>query len=151
MTMRLCMALLSGVLLCACGNDPTVNPSATQLRLDGTISPSPLTAPTTAGDVFYNVELRASSRGSILLDQGDIRLLSATGLKVGQTLEIWTASPNCPTCTPEVRIPAGTSQRWTGKHALYVGGEAPTRLVYTLTYFSDDQGPGSLTLEVPIR
>jgi hypothetical protein len=45
---------------------------------------------------------------------------------------------------------AGTSSRWSGKRVKYVGGGAPVRFVYTI-FYSDDLGPGSTTVEVPVR
>jgi hypothetical protein len=147
MSVRLAAALVSGIFLFSCTDNQT---APTPLRLTGTISPNPLSAPATAGDVFWDVELRASGSGSVLLDRGDVQLLAASGAKVGHTQELWIPSANCTTCTKEWRIAAGTSQRWSAKRILYVGGEAPARMIYTLSYI-DDLGPGSLTLEVPVR
>jgi hypothetical protein len=145
---RLGAALLCSV-LCSCSDDPVAT-AASPLRLTATVSPNPLSAPSVAGDVFYDLELRASGSGSILLDRGDVQLLAASGAKVGHTQEFWMPSANCTVCTAEVRIAAGKSERWSRKRVHYVGGEAPVRLVYTLSWL-DDRGPGTTIVEVPVR
>jgi hypothetical protein len=146
-------AFLLSALVLLCGCSDSASPTApTSERLSAQISPNPLSAPTAPGDdVLWDVVLRANSSGSVVLDLGDAQLLSATGAKVGHTRELWIPTANCPTCTPEVRIAAGTSQRWSGKRVRYVGGEAPVKLVYTLTYLNDGGGTGSITVEVPVH
>ena len=143
MLLRATVVLLSGILLSTCSSSPT------PLRLTGTVSPNPLPAPAAAGDVFWDVELIAFGSGSVLLDRGDVQLLAASGATVGHTQELWSPT-NCTVCTREVRIAPGTPQRWSGKRIHFVGGEAPVRFVYTLSYV-DDLGPGTLTIDVPVR
>jgi hypothetical protein len=143
MSLRATLALLSSILLSTCANNPT------PVRLTGTVSPNPLPVPAAAGDVSWDLELLAYGSGSVLLERGDVQLLAASGAKVGQTLEYWSPT-NCSVCTREVRIAPGTPQRWSGKRIHYIGGEAPVRFVYTLSYV-DDLGPGTLSIEVPVR
>ena len=145
MLVRLAAALFSVVLVCGCTDNPS------PLRLTATVTPNPLAAPVTAGDdVFYDVELRNTGRATILIERGSVMLLDASGLRVGESRPVFSRSAGCSVCSGDVTIPAGRSERWSRNRAHFVGGGAPVRLVYTI-FYSDDLGPGSTTVEVPIR
>jgi hypothetical protein len=45
---------------------------------------------------------------------------------------------------------ANTSQTFNGHRIKYVSGETPVKFTYTLA-FSDDQGPGAISVDVPVR
>lgn len=140
--------VLAGLLLVGCEDNPV---SATPQRLMVTVTPNPLAAPSEAGtDVLWDLRLSASGSGSILVERGDAQLLEASGAKVGQTLELWSRSTGCTVCSTDVRIADGRSESHIGRRVRYVGGGAPVRFVYTLSYV-DDLGPGSTTVEVPVR
>jgi len=142
--LRLAGALLSVSLLCGCGDNSV---TATPLRLTAAITPNPLSAPSGPGDISWDLQLSASGSGSILILRADAQLLDSLGLTVGQKQEFWS---RCSVCTTDLRIEAGRTTRFSGNHIRHVGGAAPVRFVYTISY-EDDLGPGTTTVEVPIR
>jgi hypothetical protein len=144
MRVRPAAALLGAVLLCGCADN---NPSP--LRLTATISPSPLQPPDAQGQVFWDLELRASGKGTVLVESAQVLLLNASGVRVGENRPLYSRSAGCSVCSTDVRLAPGRSERIIGNRSFYVGGGAPVRLVYTV-YYSDDLGPGSATVEVPV-
>jgi hypothetical protein len=144
MRTRTATALLAAVLLCGCAAD---NPSP--LRLAATLSPNPLRPPDAEGWVFWDLELRASGSGTVLVEQATVLLFNAAGVRVGENRPFYSRSAGCTVCTTDVTIEPGRSTRFSGNRSFYVGGGAPVRLVYTVSY-TDDLGKGSATAEVPV-
>jgi hypothetical protein len=129
------------------GTDSTVTPT----RLTATVTPNPMRAPGAPGTrLSWNLELRAAGSGSVLLGRGYARLVDSAGRVVGSAVEIWSRSAGCTSCSTDVRIEDGSSRTFTDKQIVYVGGEAPVRFLYTLS-FVDDLGDGSTTVEVPVH
>jgi hypothetical protein len=151
MLVRLFAGLLGGVLLCSCTDSPVAATApTTPLRLGVTVTPNPLAAPAEPGDVVWDVQLRASGSGTILIQRGVVLLLDAAGVRVGETQQFWSRSAGCSVCSTDVTIAAGASARWSGNRVRYVGGGTPVKFVYTI-FYADDLGPGSITVEVPVR
>ena len=145
MLVRFPAVLLCAILTYGCTDNPS------PLRLTATVTPNPLAAPAAPGDdVFYDVELRNAGRGTILIERGNVQLLDASGARVGESRPVFSRSAGCSVCSGDVTIPAGRSERWSRNRAHYVGGGTPVRLVHTI-FYSDDLGPGSTTVEVPVR
>jgi hypothetical protein len=146
---RLAASLLLAVLACNCGDDPAVA-TTTPLRLDITVSPNPLAAPAGPGDILWDVVLRASGRGTFLIERGEVLLLDASGAVVGQKQEFWSRSAGCSVCSSDFTILGGRSAQFSGKTVRYIGGGVPTRFIYTI-FYSDSFGPGQTGVEVPVR
>ena len=144
MFVRLVALALCALLLCSCADNPS------PLRLTATVSPNPLPAPDAQGIVFWDLELRASGSGTVLVERGNVLLFNASGARVGESRPVYSRSAGCTVCSTDVTIASGRSERLSGNRAFYVGGGAPVRLVYTV-YYSDDLGSGSTTVEVPVR
>jgi hypothetical protein len=100
-------------------------------------------------DLVWNLQLTAGPNG-VLVDRGVARLLDASGMVVGQTTEFHSRSMGCSGCTGDVRIGAGMSATYNGHRITYVGGGAPVRFTYTLTFVDDQNGASSISLEVPV-
>ena len=143
MRSRTATALLGAVLLCGCADNPS------PLRLAAAISPNPLPAPDAQGIVFWDLELRASGSGTVLLQRASVLLFNASGVRVGESTPLYSRSAGCNLCSTDITIPPGRSERQIGNRSYYIGGGAPVRLVYTV-YYSDDLGQGSTTVEVPV-
>jgi hypothetical protein len=143
--LRLAGAFLSVSVLCGCGDDSMA--ITTPLRLTATVTPNPLPAPSGPGDVVWDLQLSASGSGSILILRGDAQLLDAVGRTVGQKQEFWS---RCSVCTTDLHVEPGRTTRFSGNQIRYAGGAPPVRFVYTISY-EDDIGPGTTTVEVPIR
>jgi hypothetical protein len=143
MRVRPATALLGAVLLCACADNPS------PLRLTATLSPSPLPPPDAQGQVVWDLELRASGSGTVLVERAQVLLFNASGVRVGENRPLYSRSAGCNVCSTDVRIAPGRSERMSGNRSFYIGGGAPVRLVYTV-YYSDELGPGSTTVEVPV-
>ena len=149
MFVRLAAPLLLAVLACSCGDDPAVA-TTTPLRLEVTVSPNPLPAPAGPGNIFWDVVLRASGRGTFLIERADVLLLDASGAVVGQKQEFWSRSAGCSVCTTDFTIEGGRAAQFSGKSVRYVGGGVPVRFTYTV-FYSDSVGPGQTGVEVPVR
>jgi hypothetical protein len=101
---RLAASLLFAVLACSCADNPS------PLRLVVTVSPNPISAPAGPGDVFYDLELRASGSGTVRVERGDVQLLDAAGAKVGHSRPFFSRSAGCSVCSTDVSIAAGRSE-----------------------------------------
>jgi hypothetical protein len=136
----------AAIVLGGIGQEPAATP-----RLTATITPNPMRAPGAPGArLSWTLEVRATGSGSVLLGRGYARLMDAAGRVVGSTVEIWSRSAGCTSCNTDVWIEDGSSRTFTDKQIVYVGGEAPVRFLYTLS-FVDDLGDGSMTVEVPVH
>jgi hypothetical protein len=148
---RIIVAVSSTVVLAGCGDGLPTAPSSSAPRLTAVVAPNPMTAPAAGNDLVWNLELRGgTSSGTALLDRGEARLFDAAGDVVGRTTEFWSRSTGCSQCTDDIKVLAATAQTFSGHRLRYLGGGAPVRFSYTLA-FTDDQGPGSITVEVPIQ
>ena len=150
---RLAVAISAAGVLAGCSGDnlPAAPTATTGPRLTAVVAPNPMTAPAPGGEITWNLELRGgTSSGTALLDRGEVRLFDASGAVVGQTTEFWSRSTGCSMCSDDIKVLAKTSQTFNGHRIKYIGGGVPVRFTYTLA-FSDDQGPGSIAVEVPIR
>ena len=143
MRSRTATALLGAVLLYGCADNPS------PLRLTATLSPNPLRPPDAEGWVFWDLELRASGSGTVLVEQATVLLFNAAGVRVGENRPFYSRSAGCTVCTTDVTIEPGRSQRFSGNRSFYVGGGVPVRLVYTV-FYTDDLGKSSTTVEVPV-
>ena len=103
-----------------------------------------------ASTLLWSLELKASGSGSILLQRGYARLVDSAGRIVGSNVELWSRAAGCDSCKTDIRIDDGASRTFDDKPIVFVGGDAPTRFVYTLS-FTDDLGDGSVTVEVPVH
>jgi hypothetical protein len=125
--------------------------AAPPARLTATVTPNPMRAPGAPGTrLSWNLEVRAAGSGSALLGRGYARLVDSAGRVVGSTVEIWSRSAGCTSCSTDVRIEDGGSRTFTDKEIVYAGGDTPVRFVYTLS-FVDNLGDGSITVEVPVH
>lgn len=149
---RLVVAIAAATVLAGCGDHlPAAPTTSTAPRLTAVVAPNPMTAPALGAELLWNLELRGgTSSGTALLDRGEVRLFDATGAVVGQTTEFWSRSTGCSQCTDDINVLAKTAQTFNGHRVKYVSGGTPVRFTYTLA-FSDDQGPGSVTVDVPVR
>ena len=148
MRIRIASLYLGLAFLPACGDNPT---RATPQRLTVTVTPNPLAAPSAPGtEMLWNSQLSATGTGSILLERSYAQLLDASGTRVGQSMQLWSRSAGCTSCSTDVRIADGQSESYMGQRIRYVGGGTPVRFVYTLS-FVDDLGPGSTSVEVAVR
>jgi hypothetical protein len=149
---RLALAISAAVVLTGCGDElPTAPSTSTAPRLTAVVAPNPMTAPAVGAELVWNLELRGgTTAGSALLDRGEGRLVDASGATVGQMTEFWSRSTGCAQCSDDIKVLANTSQTFNGHRITYVGGGAPVNFTYTLA-FMDDQGPGLITVEVPVR
>lgn len=147
--MRKCaLAVIPGAgLFSGCGGSPSTDPSA--LRLQAVVSPNPLLPPDPDGNVVWNVDLRASGSGTVLLERTNVLLVDASGARVGEVQGFFSRSAGCSVCSTDVTIPAGGAQRFSNNRVKAVNAGTPVRLVYT-AFYSDDLGPGSTSVEVPV-
>jgi hypothetical protein len=147
MSPKIAVVLVLGVLY-GCEGNPTM---AAPARLTATITPNPMRSPGgPASTLLWNLELRADGSGSILLHRGYARLVDAAGRIVGSNVELWSRAAGCESCKSDIRISDGASRTFDDKPIVYVGGEPPTKFVYSLS-FTDDLGDGSITVEVPVH
>lgn len=148
MSPRIAAVLVVGAVFYGCDGNPT---AAAPARLTATITPNPMRSPAgPASTLLWNLELRAEGSGSILLQRGYARLVDAAGRIVGSNVELWSRSAGCTSCKTDLRIEEGTSRTFDDKPIVFVGGDAPIKFVYTLS-FADDLGEGSITVEVPVH
>ena len=140
------------VFLASCADNPATapTPTSTPARLSITLTPNPLAAPAPDGEVTWTMALRAGNHGDVLLDRGEAKLLDAAGNVVGSLRSFWSQSTGCTACSTDFKVPAGGASSW-WQHTYVTGmGGAPVRFTLTLQ-FVDDLGPGSTTVEVPVR
>jgi hypothetical protein len=148
MQTRIAAVLMAGAVFYGCDGNPA---SATAARLTATITPDPMRSPAGPGSsLSWNLELRAAGSGSVLLERGYARLVDASGRVVGSDIELWSRSAGCASCATDLRIEDGGSKAFRDKRIVYVGGEAPVRFIYTVS-FVDDLGSGSTTVEAPVH
>ena len=145
---RVAALLVSGAIFYGCDGNPA---SATQARLTAIVTPNPMRSPAGPGtDLSWNLELRAAGSGSVLVERGYARLVDAGGRIVGSSIDLWSKSAGCSSCSTDLRIEDGSSMTFDKKQITYIGGESPARFVYSVS-FADDLGKGSTTVEVPIH
>lgn len=152
MAPRIGAVLVAGLAISAvfygCDGNPT---AAAPARLTATVRPNPMRSPAgPASTLLWNLELRAEGSGSILLHRGYARLVDSAGRIVGSNVELWSRSAGCTSCKTDLRIEDGTSRIFDEKPIVFVGGDAPVKFVYTLS-FADDLGDGSITVDVPVH
>ena len=142
------MGVVTGTVFYGCEGTPT---AAAPARLTATVTPNPMRSPAgPASSLLWSLELRAMGSGSILLQRGYARLVDSAGRIVGSNVELWSRSAGCTSCKTDLRIEDGMSRIFDDKPIVFVGGEAPIKFVYTLS-FVDDLGDGSVTVEVPVH
>jgi hypothetical protein len=149
---RVLVAISTAAVLTGCAESvPTAPTASTAPRLTMLVAPNPMTAPAEGAELVWNLELRGgTSSGAALLDRGEGRLLDASGIEVGKMTEFWSRSTGCTQCPSDIKVLANTSQTFSGHRIKYVGGGTPVKFTYTLA-FADDQGAGTLSVDVPIR
>jgi len=148
MSPRIAAVLVTGAIFYGCDGNPT---AAAPARLTVTVTPSPIGSPPGPGStLLWNLELRATGSGSVLLQRGYARLVDSAGRIVGSNVELWSRSAGCTSCKTDHRIEDGTSRTFDDKPLVFVGGDPPVKFVYTLS-FVDDLGDGSTTIEVPVH
>ena len=139
------------VVMSAVFHDGAGNPAAAPARLTATVTPNPMRSPAGPGStLLWNLALRAEGSGAILLHRGYARLLDSEGRIVGSNVDLWSRAAGCTSCTTDVRIEDGASRTFSDKPIVFVGGDAPARFLYTLS-FTDDLGDGSVTVDVPVH
>ena len=150
---RYLVAVSSAALIAGCSESGTTapTPAAPPARLSLTVTPNPVTAPAADGEVTWTLAMRAGNNGNVLIDRGDATLLDAAGNVVGSLQSFWSHSTGCSACSTDITIPAGGESSW-WQHTRSVGatGGRPVRFTFTLQ-FIDDLGPGTATVEVPVR
>jgi hypothetical protein len=148
MSPRIAAFLIVGAVLFSCHGNPT---AAAPARLTATVTPNPMRSPAGPGStLLWNLELKASGSGSILLQRGYARLVDSAGRIVGSNVELWSRAAGCESCKTDIRINDGASRTFDDKPIVYVGGDPPAKFVYTIS-FTDDLGDGSITIEVPVH
>lgn len=147
MRRRVFVVLLGAVFFSSCGGNPSTDPSP--LRLGVSVSPNPLPQPDAAGNIFWNLDLRASGSGTVLLERASVQLFDASGARVGDTQMFYSRSAGCSVCPSDFTIPSGVSHRFNNDRVKSIGAGAPVRFVFT-AFYSDDLGAGSTTVEVPV-
>lgn len=148
MSPRIAALLVVGAVFYGCEGNPT---AAAPARLTATVTPNPMRSPAgPASTLLWNLELKASGSGSVVLQRGYARLVDAAGRIVGSNVELWSREAGCESCKSDILITDGASRTFEDKPIVYVGGEPPAKFVYTLS-FTDDLGEGSITVEVPVH
>ena len=148
MSPRIAAVLVVGAVFYGCDGTPT---AAAPARLTASIAPNPMRSPAgPASTLLWSLELKAAGSGSILLQRGYARLVDSAGRIVGSNVELWSRAAGCDSCKTDIRIDDGTSRTFDDKPIVFVGGDAPVKFVYTLS-FTDDLGDGSVTVEVPVH
>jgi hypothetical protein len=147
MRRRALAVLLGAVLLCGCGGNPSTDPSA--LRLGVSVSPNPLSPPDAEGNIVWNLDLRASGSGTVLVERASVQLFDASGARVGAKQVFYSRSAGCSVCPADFTIPSGVSHRFNNDRVKSVRASTPVRFVFT-AFYSDDLGSGSTTVEVPV-
>lgn len=147
MRRRAFVVFLGAVFVSGCGGTPSTDPSP--LRLGVSVTPNPLPRPDAAGNIFWNLDLRASGSGTVLLERASVQLFDASGARVGDTQTYYSRSAGCSVCPTDFTIPSGVSHRFNNDRVKSVGASTPVRFVFT-AFYSDDLGPGSTTVEVPV-
>jgi len=148
MSPRIAAVLVTGAIFYGCDGNPT---AAAPVRLTVAVTPSPMRSPAGPGStLLWNLELRATGSGSVLLQRGYARLVDSAGRIVGSNVELWSRSAGCTSCKSDLRIEDGTSRTFDDKPLVFVGGDPPAKFVYTIS-FVDDLGDGSITIEVPVH
>ena len=148
MSPRIAAIFLVGAAVYACDGSPT---AAAPARLSATVTPNPMRSPAGPGSsLLWNLELKASGSGPILLQRGYARLVDSAGRVVGSNVEVWSRAAGCDSCKTDVRIDDGATRTFDDKPIVYVGGDPPAKFMYTLS-FTDELGDGSVTVEVPVH